>query len=268
MRLRCVGIVTAMVLCCAGASGVVAENASGASNVPKEVLANGSLGHTLMAQPVLGQPYSAVQRHKTVRTLADGTKITHAGHHNVARDSQGRVRVEMRIGKGENGAPDPVTVFVLDPVAHRFTTWSTGPQAQKVAVTVKLPDQRKGAAPAKSAKVDSLPQPVVTTESLPDDVLEGLPVKVVKITTVVPVGRSGNDAPITKTDEVWTSEDLKLLLKEQWEDPRTGERTIALEHLSRAEPDPALFRAPVDYVVKDIKQTLEDLQQKLSEMQN
>ena len=34
--------------------------------------------------------------------------------------------------------------------------------------------------------------------------------KVVKTTTIVPAGRSGNDAPITKMHELWTSAELKL----------------------------------------------------------
>jgi hypothetical protein len=66
-----------------------------------------------------------------------------------------------------------------------------------------------------------------------------------------------NDAPITKTREVWTSADLKLVMKEQWSDPRSGERTVELEEFSRAEPDPALFRAPQGYVVKDVAADLE-----------
>jgi hypothetical protein len=34
---------------------------------------------------------------------------------------------------------------------------------------------------------------------------------------------------------------------------------------AREEPNPALFRAPVDFKVKDLKQTLQELQAKLAE---
>jgi len=41
------------------------------NNAPREVIANGGLLHTLLAERVRGQPYSAVQVHKTKQTLAD-----------------------------------------------------------------------------------------------------------------------------------------------------------------------------------------------------
>ena len=255
-----------LALMAAGAAAQTADN-----NAPKEVIANGGLIHTLVAAPVIGQPYSAVQVHKTEQALADGTNISHAGHHSVARDSEGRVRVEVRLPNLQKEQPDPVMVFVLDPVAHTIMTWSTGSTATKVATLIKLPEEKRNVAKTAPAEVrtgDSRPQPVVTTEDLGTDTLQGLPVMVTKTTTVVPAGRSGNDAPITKTHEVWTSPDLKLVMKEQWKDPRTGVRTVELDQFSSSDPDRALFRAPAGYTVKDLKQTLQELQEKLGQMLN
>ncbi len=240
---------------------------------PKEVIANGGLLHTLLAEPVIGQPYSAVQVRSNIRKLADGTTISHQGHHSVARDSQGRVRVERRMANGQNGDPDGVMVFVLDPVAHTFTTWIQGAKGgNKTAMLVKIPQgpkrQQAKANPSRSATVSTRPQPMITTEDLGTDTVQGLLVAVSKTKTIVPAGRSGNDASITKTREVWTSPDLKLVMKEQWEDPRSGEMTIELANFSRAEPAPALFRAPAGYAVKDVLQSLKDLEEKLNEMQD
>ena len=67
---------------------------------------------------------------------------------------------------------------------------------------------------------------------------------------------------------MWTSPDLKLVVKQQWEDPRIGERVVELENFSRAEPDPGLFRVPGGYTVKDALQSLKELEEKLSEAQN
>ncbi len=243
-----------------------------AGNGAAEVLSNGSLMHTLAAAAVTGKPYSAVQTHRTRQTLADGTTISHQGHHLVARDSEGRVRVERRLENGQNGQPDTVMVFVLDPTAHTLTTWVSGGKANKVATLVKLPaekrDARASAAQGRPVADSTRPQPVITTQDLGTDSLNGLPVTVVKTTTVVPAGRSGNDAPITKTHEVWTSPDLKLVMKEQWEDPRSGERTLELDEFSRSEPDAALFRAPNGYAVKDVMQSLKEMEEKLSAAQN
>lgn len=232
-----------------------------------EVLSNGGVIHTLVAEPVTGEPYSAMQVHKRVRRLEDGTKISHQGYHFVARDSAGRVRVEIRTGKGQGGQPDSAMVFVSDPVAHTLTMWSTAPDAKHVATMIKLSGDRKTPRPAvQPTKEDpSRPQPVVSTENLGTQMLNGLAVTDVKTTTVVPAGRSGNDAPITKSQEVWTSDEMKLVMKEEWTDPRSGVRTIELSQFSRTEPDAALFHAPKGYDVKDMKQTLREIAQKLNE---
>ena len=74
---------------------------------------------------------------------------------------------------------------------------------------------------------------------------------ITKTTIVVPADRSGNDASTTKTRELWES-------------PRTGVRTVELDQFSRAKPD----AAPAGYSVKDIKQTLKELQEKLDQIQN
>ena len=236
----------------------------------KEILSNGSLMHSLLAKPVLGQPYSAVQVHSTKRQLADGTNIAHDGHHFIARDASGRVRVEVRMANATDGHSENILVFVIDPEVHTISTWVTGPGANKIATIAKIPDEKSGTtkpAPVQTRQ-DTRPQPIITTEDLGNDILQGIPVTVVKTTTIVPAGRSHNDAPITKSDEVWTSPDLKLILKEQWEDPRTGERTLSLEKISRADPDPALFRPPADYTVKNLKQSLQELEEKLKATQN
>jgi hypothetical protein len=235
----------------------------------KEILSNGGLLHSLLAAPVIGQPYSATQVHSTRQQLADGTNITHSGHHFIARDASGRVRVEMRLANASDGQPETILVFVTDPVGHTITTWVTGPKANKVASVVKIPAEKPTAKAAPAhIRQDNRPQPIITTEDLGTDTLQGMPVSVVKTTTIVPAGRSGNDAPITKTDEVWTSADMKLVLKEQWEDPRTGQRTVSLEKLDRADPNPALFHPPAGYTVKDVLQSLKDLEEKLNQTQN
>jgi hypothetical protein len=250
------------------ASLAVAQNGAAGSGT-NEVISNGGLINTLLAAPVAGQPYSAVRVQRMRQKLADGTTISHEGHHEVARDAEGRVRVQLRMGKNQNGEAESAMVFVLDPVAHTLTTWTTGPKANKTASVVKLPAQRKSRAAQARVEGDSTrPQPIVTTENLGMQTVQGLQVSDVRTTTIVPAGRSGNDAPITKTQEVWTSPELKLVMKEQWNDPRSGERTIELDNFSQAEPDPALFHPPQGYQVKDALESLKELEEKMSAAQN
>ncbi len=249
-----------------------AGNAAAQLAEPKEVISNGGINHTLQAAPVMGQPFSAEQVQETARTLNDGTNISHFGHHAVMRDSVGRVRVEQPCGCRHG---EIVTaVFVLDPVARTLTTWRTGGGSETVAVVKKLPETLmepkpqpvRVAVPNPNRPNPDRPQPIVSSETLPVEYIENLPMTVTKTTTVVPAGRSGNDAPITRTHEVWTSTDLKLTFREQWVDPRAATRTVELAKFSRTEPDPALFRAPANYTVKDVKQAAKELADQLQQM--
>ena len=56
---------------------------------------------------------------------------------------------------------------------------------------------------------------------------------------------------------------MGLVLKQVWNDPRSGERTVELKDLSRVAPDPSLFQPPAGYEVKDAGETLKELEQKL-----
>jgi hypothetical protein len=56
---------------------------------------------------------------------------------------------------------------------------------------------------------------------------------------------------------------MGLVVKQVWNDPRIGERTVELKDLSRIAPDPALFRSPAGYKVKDAVESLKELEQKL-----
>jgi len=247
----------------------------GAADESKPI-SNGGLVHTLLAPAVTHEPYSANRVEKDVRTLADGSHINAQGKHFVARDSMGRVRIEKPILK-QDGKVLKKMVVVLDPVKLTLTVWAEGCDCDKSALVINLP----GDTPRKRQEdIEAMengesvrrvnanrPQPVITTENLGTEMLLGVPVEMVKKTTTVPIGRSHNDAPIVKTEETWTSKELQLVVKQEWVDPRTGDRTVEFADFSRAEPDPALFKAPAGYKVKDLKQTLQEMQEKLSELQ-
>ncbi len=253
-----------------GVAGLALTASAGAQNgqvaEPKEAISNGGVNHTIHADPVTGQPFSAEQVMKKGRTLTDGVNITHFGHHFVARDSAGRVRVEQPCGC-DPAHEQLIEVYVVDPVTHTMTKWRVGGDSPKIAYVSKLPEKKpREVAPVRAPGAGSgRPQPIITTEELPVMMIDNLPMKVVKTTTIVPAGRSGNDAPITKVHELWTSEELKLTFMEQWEDPRMGVRTVGLANFSRAEPDPALFRPPVGYQLKDAKEAAKERAEKLAD---
>lgn len=243
---------------------------AGASDQPAthEVIATGGLMSSLMAAPVTNEPYSAVQTTEIVKTLGDGTKITQHGHHFVARDSAGRERIEMRLASAKDGKPEQKLVFVLDPVARTLTSWGEGTAGPKVASVAKIKEPTGVAPTAARQKNDSRPQPEITKQDLGSQIIDNLPATGELTTTVVPIGRSGNDQPITKTHEVWTSDEMKLVLLQKWSDPRTGLRTTQLAQFSREEPNAALFRPPAGYEKRTAEQTMREMAEKLEAAAN
>jgi hypothetical protein len=250
-----------------GVAGDATAQQQGAGDPePYRNLSNGGLNHSLAAFVVQSAPFSAQQVAKTGKTLSDGTNIEHFGHHAIYRDSAGRVRVEQPCGC----APDHEQMFeiyVLDPVAGTMTTWRQGGDRPKVATVTKwVPKTPETVKPPRPVAMNSArPQTMSTVSEEPAQLMDNVPVRVVKVTTVVPAGRSGNDGPITKTHTAWISDDLKLVMMEQWEDPRAATRTVGLAQFDRKEPSATLFQPPPGYTVRTAKQSVEELQQKLSE---
>ena len=71
------------------------------------------------------------------------------------------------------------------------------------------------------------------------------------MTTTHPIGAMRNDRPLTTTSETWMSIDLKVFVLTKRKDPRSGESTMQLKNISRAEPEYSLFQPPPDYKVVD-----------------
>ena len=91
----------------------------------------------------------------------------------------------------------------------------------------------------------------VVSQDLGAQQIQGVVAKGTRRTITIPQGRIGNDRDIVSTTEEWFSDELKLVLKRVTKDPQIGEITYELKHLSRAEPDPALFQVPSDYTVRE-----------------
>jgi len=91
----------------------------------------------------------------------------------------------------------------------------------------------------------------VKFERLGTQVIDGLLMEGTRSTRIVPQGAQGNDRPMTMVSEQWSSPDLQVVVLSKTTDPRMGESTRSLIHLSRVEPDSSLFQPPPDYQVVD-----------------
>ena len=239
-------------------------------------------------RPITGAPYSGEEVNETVQTLADGTHITQTmPATKVYRDSLGRTRTERPmfrgpIGFGHNVPDAPSIIEIIDPVAQsRYTLDSQNRVAHRQELGASRPDTiatatvgrgdvlgsatfaingggfagRLGAAPTTNAtgKMIDPSRPQMTTEKLANQTVEGVLVEGTRNIMTWPVGTQGNDRPITRTDEMWMSPELKVVILSKTNDPRSGEHTQKLINVDRSEPDPSLFQPPPDYTIVDEK---------------
>lgn len=251
------------------ASAQTASNSGGsAAAVPDRiVMASGGVSFSTVRPggPLLGvpgEPYSAEQVTENVQTLADGTHITQPSESTkFYRDSQGRTRMEhtFPLPPGVQGAATPSMIEITDPVAGvHYMLDSNRKQAQKMTLPTLPPPPPPSSETraARTARImpanvsgDESKRPQFSHESLGTQTIEGLVAEGTRTTTSYPAGSIGNDRPITVTNEMWRSTELKITVLAKTSDPRSGERTTKLINISRAEPDPSLFQVPAEYEV-------------------
>jgi hypothetical protein len=142
---------------------------------------------------------------------------------------------------------------VQNHIAHRFAppaerTGGVASFAQAVpADSLPVNSPARGLTPTQNAP----DHPQTSTESLGSQTIEGVYVEGKKTTVTFPVGSMGNDRPLIRVMEYWTSPDLKLTVVSKNSDLRMGDSTMRLQNINRSEPDPALFRVPADYQIVD-----------------
>jgi len=87
-------------------------------------------------------------------------------------------------------------------------------------------------------------------EDLGEQTIEGVLAKGTRTTSTIPAGTLDNEQPIRIVSEEWFSSELQVLVMTKHSDPRVGETTYRLVHVSRAEPDKSLFELPAGYTIK------------------
>jgi len=91
-------------------------------------------------------------------------------------------------------------------------------------------------------------------ESLGTQTMEGVNAEGTRTTSTIGAGAVGNDRPIQIVSERWYSPDLQTAVMTRHNDPRTGEETLRLTNIHRAEPAAELFQVPAGYQMVDQKE--------------
>ena len=167
------------------------------------------------------------------------------------RDSSGRTRRESYVNRPGRPSDEPEIIQLDDPIAG--TTYFLRVQqrtAQLVTTTKKTLTNPNVA--RKPVKIAESVRPKSTSEDLGTQSFVGVVAEGTRTTTIFPEGFFGNDRPIQVVSEKWVSNELDLTLLEKQSDPRFGESITRVTSLDRAEPDPALFQIPPDYIVQEL----------------
>jgi hypothetical protein len=90
----------------------------------------------------------------------------------------------------------------------------------------------------------------VVKEDLGEQMIEGVLAKGTRTTMTIPAGASDNEQPIRVVSEEWFATDLQVLVMTRHSDPRVGDTTYRLVHVTRTEPDKSLFELPAGYTIK------------------
>ncbi|HKE22879.1 MAG TPA: hypothetical protein VKB88_10850 [Bryobacteraceae bacterium] len=219
----------------------------------------------VMAQPVLGAPYSATEVNESTQTLADGTTIHHENKAQVYRDGAGRTRREA----GN-------TIVIMDPVAkmryninleHKTamampmgfvkTAGGRGGVGIGIGAGDQIVTYRSDTGAAISGVFVNKGEAVrkemarANSEDLGPQTIEGVVANGTRTTRTIDTGEIGNDRPINITSERWYSQQLQTMMMTRQNDPRSGENTFKLTNVKLGEPDPGLFQVPAGYQVSE-----------------
>jgi hypothetical protein len=201
-------------------------------------------------RPVTGAPFSADIVWEYTRVLNDGNRIVEERHGRIDRDSQGRSRCEL-----EDARKTITVIEIVDPVAK--ISIRLDPR-KKLATVTHFPQTPQAVAPSSQPVAEKKPEkpPAAdlrhTMQTLSSRELEGLTVTGTRFTNIIEAQQDGNDKPITTSLEEWYSGDLKLTLLSIRDDPRNGKMVDKVVNIHTNEPEPAVFRIPDSYTVKDL----------------
>ncbi len=195
---------------------------------------------------VTGKPFSATAT--TTQTLADGkTHITRTS--NLYRDSVGRFRREVTLP----GGSQPVVVISDPTTGHHYLLQPD----QKIAWQMTKSEGGRNGGPQGFAKGGpgnhqhkGNAEANVQETSLGVKTINGVNAEGMQYTHIIPLGKIGNDAPLTIVSERWYSPELQMVVMSKHSDPRFGETVYSVTIQQQQEQPKEMFMVPTAYTLK------------------
>ncbi len=204
-----------------------------------------------------GAPYSGRNTSETVRTLADGTRLTQPAMTGpmTYRDGAGRTRTDRTVPSGPSVQnqilqKQIVVPEINDPVAgYHYVLDPQNREAHRIRVQTM--HVSPGGVPAQASSGTMANGVVRTREPLGDRTMLGLTATGVRMTTTYPPGTyQGNDRAVTEVNETWNAVRYGLVLLSK-SSGVSGDSTNTMTDLTLGEPDPTLFQIPSGYRIVD-----------------
>jgi hypothetical protein len=192
--------------------------------------------------PIANAPFTAKVIVTWNEPLVGGGTSSRKYYTLVARDSQGRVRREIRefVPADSKDEPPLRTFTILDPVSDTRTVCTKA--SMNCATSAFFPRIPLGSSDGTLSGSSSN----VTRESLGQQTMNDLPV----VGTRETVSNAGNNRIALTHTDVWYSPDLHMDINVVRSNPQSGEVTLQVTNLVRGEPDSSWFLVPSGYTVR------------------
>jgi len=204
---------------------------------------------------VLNAPYSAQRRFTSIEKSADGTSKRSVSGGSEARDSQGRAysageRHWTYLEGNKSVLGSELLYRNHDPVAKTDTSWDTTSKVVKVTHWPQsIPKEDASGVPCQAGCFEPIWDKV---EKLGATRIEGVAAEGTRSSYTVPAGQDKNDKPIVVVHESWYCPELKVVVLETNDDPRSGTTRNELVDIVRGEPDVTQYKPPASYAVRDV----------------
>lgn len=213
------------------------------------VLAQGSVD--IFVTPILNAPFSGTIHVERSLVQPNGSALSLKTLRKIGRDSHGRIYNESRklVAASSTETPTITSILLYDPQTRRSTKLNPQRKTFWTAVVDRPPATQPPALLYASPLGGGSPQNEFTKEQdLGVIQIGGVSAHGVREIQTIPGETGGTGQQILIMDEYWYSEYLRINLVIKQNDPRRGSVVMAISDVTLAEPDPALFAIPDDYV--------------------
>lgn len=214
------------------------------------------------SEPVLKAPFSAHRLFTEIKNAPGGKTNQLQSGGSLARDSKGLIySAGERHWTYFDGQKDILKSEILyrihDPLTNTDTQWDSTTREVKVIHWPRNPSQADTATSALYAafggEVLDDTQPGINVEKLGTKIVAGVVAEGTQTSYTVSAKGGDNDKPIVVTHEKWYCPELKIVVLDINDDPRSGHTRDELTNITRVEPDLNQYHYPPDYHVREVR---------------